>query len=270
MTVFIIVLCALALLLCGGFIFMTAPAHQGKDLDKYKGLRFAHRGYHGNGIPENSITAFKEAKKLDLPVEFDVQFTKDGQVVVFHDGTLDRMCGISGKVKDFTYEELQQFRLKDTEERIPLLTEVLEVLDGTLILLEMKFYDGLRNCHICEETCKIIEGYKGDIIVESFSPFIVEWFKKNRPDIVRGQLATDGASKKEQSAFNRFMSKNLLLNVISRPHFVAYRYDHSFSLGLWICKKLFGALTFGWTPRSKEAMQKAMDEFDGAIGENFI
>ncbi len=249
---------------------MVAPTHQGKHLDKYKNKRFAHRGYHTDTIPENSIAAFKEAKKLDLPVEFDVQFTKDGQVVVFHDSTLDRMCGVSGKVRDFTYEDLQQFRLNDTEEKIPLLSEVLDVLDGTLILLEMKYYDGLTDCRICEETCKIINGYKGDIIIESFSPFIVGWFKKNRPEMIRGQLATDGAGKKDQSWFNRFMSKNLLLNVISRPHFVAYRYDHSFSLGLWVCKNIFKSLTFGWTPRSKAEMDKAMQEFDGAIGENFM
>ena len=149
----IIVLCALALIVCGAFFFMVAPTYQGKHLDKYKNKRFAHRGYHTDTIPENSIAAFKEAKKLDLPVEFDVQFTKDGQVVVFHDSTLDRMCGVIGKVRDFTYEDLQQFRLNDTEEKIPLLSEVLDVLDGTLILLEMKYYDGLTDCRICEETC---------------------------------------------------------------------------------------------------------------------
>jgi len=269
MTEIIIALCALALILGCGLLFMVAPACKRKGLDKYKGTLFAHRGYHTEAIPENSLAAFKEAKKQGLPVEFDVQFTKDDKVVVFHDGTLDRMCGVSGKVRDFTYEELKGFKLKGTEEGIPLLSEVLEALDGTLILLELKYYDGLSDCRICEATCKEIEGYKGDIIVESFSPFIVGWFKKHRPDMVRGQLATDRFDK-GQSAFNRFMSKNLLLNVISRPHFVAYRYDHENPWGLWICRRIFGVLTFGWTPRSKEATQKALAEFDGAIGENFL
>ena len=81
-------------------------------------FRYAHRGLHDNERPENSLAAFQAAADRGLGAELDVHLTKDGQLVVFHDGTLDRVCGRSGKVEKMTAAELMTCRLAGTEMRI--------------------------------------------------------------------------------------------------------------------------------------------------------
>ena len=92
---------------------------------------FAHRGLHnGRGsAPENSLAAFRRAVDAGWGIELDIQLSKDRQVVVFHDASLNRMCGVCGRVRDYTWEELCSFRLGESEERIPLLSEVLALVE---------------------------------------------------------------------------------------------------------------------------------------------
>ena len=96
----------------------------------FSGFYYAHRGLYDNhhGVPENSLPAFRAAVEKGYGVELDVQLSADGQVVVFHDDTLDRICGVHGKVIDYPLSELQQMKLLDTEETLPLFTDVLAVL----------------------------------------------------------------------------------------------------------------------------------------------
>ncbi len=85
------------LLLAGLILFLVAPGKR-RDTGKFERKAFAHRGLHDNpgGIPENSLAAFRRARAHGYGVELDVQLSKDGQVVVFHDDTLDRVCGVWG------------------------------------------------------------------------------------------------------------------------------------------------------------------------------
>ena len=96
------------------------------------GVNHAHRGLHTKDktVPENSLPAFRAAAEAGYGVELDIQLSRDGQVVVFHDDTLDRVCGVHGRVDEFTFEELRGMRLCGTQETIPLLTEVFEVMGG--------------------------------------------------------------------------------------------------------------------------------------------
>ena len=76
----------------------------------FRGFFYAHRGLYDNhhGVPENSLPAFRAAAEKGYGVELDVQLSADGQVVVFHDDTLDRICGVHGKVIDYPLEQLQE------------------------------------------------------------------------------------------------------------------------------------------------------------------
>ena len=95
---------------------------------------YAHRGLHGEeGIPENSMAAFRKAVDAGYGIELDVQVTKDKIPVVFHDFTLQRVCGQEGKVCDYTYEELQKFHLCRSVETIPLFEDVLKLVDGNVV-----------------------------------------------------------------------------------------------------------------------------------------
>ena len=115
---------------------MPRMAHR-PDRQPFLGVYYAHRGLHDNGgdAPENSMRAFEKAVEAGYGIELDVQLSKDRVPVVFHDFTLERVCGIKGKVYDYTYEELQEFRLCRSEERIPRFEDFLEMVGGRVPLI---------------------------------------------------------------------------------------------------------------------------------------
>lgn len=261
--VVLIVLAVIVVVLAILFLWMIKP-NKRRDTSYFKGKSYAHRGLHDDEIPENSLWAFREARKNNYGVELDVQMTKDGQLVVFHDGFLDRMCGVNGNLRDYTFDELQEFRLKNTEERIPLFSDVLETLDGMDLICEIKGDNGIKNYTLCEKTYDMLMTYKGKFCVESFSPFLVGWFKKNHPEIIRGQLSENFMQSTGKSAVNFFMT-HLLVNVVSRPDFVAYNHLHnSFGLKLVRC---FKPLMVCWTAKGPQEQESAWKSYESVIFE---
>ena len=112
-------------------------------------IYYAHRGLHDNEseAPENTLAAFKKAVDQGYGIELDVQLTKDGQVVVAHDFTLKRNCGVNLDIDTLTYEELQRFPIFKSNERIPLFTDVLQVVDGKVpLIVELKYKNGSKIC----------------------------------------------------------------------------------------------------------------------------
>ena len=109
---------------------------------------FAHRGLFdpGEGIPENSMPAFERAVLCGYPIELDVQVTKDNKIVVFHDYTLGRMCGIDLPLETKTYEELQKLSLQNTGEKIPLFSDVLDVYkrQGRYMILKITTFPAAK------------------------------------------------------------------------------------------------------------------------------
>ncbi|MFR3322788.1 MAG: hypothetical protein ACLTSZ_18940 [Lachnospiraceae bacterium] len=102
--------------------------------------------------------------------------------------TLQRVCAAAGKIRDFTLEELKQFRLDGTKEAIPTLAEVLQLVDGQVpLLVEMKCED--LGVHVCEKADGILKNYRGNYVMESFNPFALLWYRRHRPEICRGQLS---------------------------------------------------------------------------------
>ena len=134
--------------------FLIAPgAVTKRQKAPFMGRNFAHRGLHSEdkSVPENSLEAFRLAGRAGYGAELDVRLTKDGQVVVFHDDTLDRMCGVSARVDEKSYDELKLLSLAGTNQRIPLLTEVLETYGGRgPLIVEIKH--GCRDRELCEKT----------------------------------------------------------------------------------------------------------------------
>ena len=175
----------------GASLFLLAPGTSSRrQREPFMGTNVAHRGLHSRdkSVPENSLEAFRLAAEAGYGIELDVQFSKDKQVVVFHDDTLDRVCGVHARVDELTYDELKELRLCGSDQTIPLFTEVLGVIRGrSPIICELK--NGRNNRELCEKTYEIISGYRGDICVESFNPMIVAWFRFHAKDLLRGQLA---------------------------------------------------------------------------------
>lgn len=228
--------------------FAIAPAMGGKEKAKsLMGRNYAHRGLHTEDkqVPENSLPAFAAACEAGYGMELDVQLSKDGEVVVFHDDTLNRVCGVDARVDDLTLAELKELSLCGTKETIPLFTEMLAVVDGREpLIVELK--TGPHNDELCEKTLAILKEYKGEYCVESFDPRIVRWFRMNAPEIVRGQLAMKPERyDASMPAWQRFALGNCLMNFMTRPHFIAYEIgDHPFLVQMEI---LMGAVKVGWT-----------------------
>ncbi|MCR5398552.1 MAG: glycerophosphodiester phosphodiesterase [Lachnospiraceae bacterium] len=253
-------------LLFFGMLYAIAPNHS-RDYSDFKGRMYAHRGLHQPGVPENSMAAFKLAVEGGYGVELDVQFTKDHHIVVFHDANLKRMCGVNKRVRDCTYEELQGYRLQDTDQTIPLFTDVLEVLGETTLICEIKNHNGNRNNRLCRETYEALCRYKGKYCIESFSPFLVGWFRNNHPEVIRGQLSCAMKDEGGLGYVARLALSQLFINCISRPDFIAYRHQDYRQPGFYICSKLYHPLLVAWTARGNEEQNEAWKRFDAVIFE---
>ncbi len=232
----------------GGFVFLIAPGKISKRKKApfmYK--NFAHRGLHkrDKSIPENSLAAFDAAASYGYGMELDVQLSKDGQVVVFHDDTLNRICGVDARVDEKTYDELSKMSLCGTEQTIPLFSEVLKTVRGRgPLIVELK--NGKKNTELCEKTYALLRRYSGEYCIESFNPIIVRWFKRNAPEVVRGQLANPPEGYKgEVNAVAGFVLGNVLLNFLARPQFIAYKIAPK-PFAVKLCEAL-GAMKVCWT-----------------------
>jgi len=250
---FLLLLVALYLL-----FLMTASS---KDAERMNGMLYAHRGYHNMtlGIPENSIAAFRRARAFGYGVEFDIQLTKDNKVVVFHDESLKRMCGIDRNVRDLTYEQLRRYRLLETDQTVPLLEEVLETVGhDTPILCEIKVYGGYTNTVICRVALPLLRAYRSRMVIESFNPFALHWFRKNAPEFVRGQLSCSFRNSKDgPNPVVGFLAENLIFNVIGFPAFLAYRHSDSGNISFALAKKLYRPVTVAWTLHSEKEQRTA-------------
>lgn len=262
MLFFIAILFLLAL-----FLFMIMPSRRLKNkLSKYNDVLIAHRGLYNNekGIPENSLAAFDLAAKNGYAIEFDIRLTKDGEVVVLHDSSLNRMCGIDKKVYELTLKELKEYNLLSTNEKIPTLSEMLETVgESTLLFVEVKA-DDYSPYEIFKRAKTVLDSFEGKYMVQSFDPRILRCYKKHQPEIIRGQLAM-GEYKK---GFLRGALACLLCNFISRPHYVAYVYQNRKNV-FFKLSKMLGAYSQGWTIRTPEELEDAKKHYDIFVFENF-
>ena len=220
-------------------------------------------------IPENSLAAFEEAVSHGYGIELDVQLTADNKLVVFHDNNLKRMCGDPRLVRDLTYEELKEFRLAGTQERIPLLKEALKLIDGRVPLFveikpEGRYFENTRR------TSAMLKKYKGIYCVQSFNPFVLLWFRKYRPEVLRGQLSTDFKKDGDKhQPMLQFLLSDMLFNCFSRPDFISYNHKHSQKPSFRLCTRVFNSLNAAWTIRSNEELEAARKDFEFFIFDSF-
>ena len=231
---------------------------------------YAHRGLHdGNkgDTPENSLLAFEKACRAGYGIELDVQLSRDGVVMVFHDYTLIRMTGKDGKVCEYDAAELKELSLANTEQKIPTFTEVLALVDGRVsLLIELKGED--FDSSLCPKVAEILKDYKGEYCIESFNPLLVRNMRRLMPDVFYGQLYTNVVrDKKKASALNIILTC-MAFNFLARPDFIAYNIEDRRSLPVWLSTKLYKAERFIWTARSREEYDKAHALSEHPIFEN--
>jgi glycerophosphoryl diester phosphodiesterase len=214
----------------------------------------AHRGLHAaaEGRPENSLAAFARCCALGFPAELDVRLTRDGRVVVFHDRPLRRLTGARGRVEERTADELRALRLLGTGEHVPLLEEVLALVDGRVpLLLELK--SGAPAAALERAVLDALDGYRGDVAIQSFKLRTVrELDRREAPHAVghlwhrRGLAATGG-----RVAF-------VGCHVDGAPRRAVQR------------RRASGSVVLAWTVRSPEQAERALRFVDNYIFEGFV
>ena len=225
----------------------------------------AHRGLWNEEITENSLTAYKNAVLNGYPIETDLYTSTDGEIFCFHDTTLKRMTGADGYIYEKTTAELKSLRLKESEQTIPTLKELLEVVDGKVpVLIEIK---DQPDPTIVEKVVEALKDYKGEFAIQSFNPLYINKVRKLAPSFIRGILATNKESHLNcKKPYERYIIKNMALNFLIKPHFVSY-YSGGFPLKK---RKTKNKKVLCWTITDKETHEKVKPYVDNIIFEHFI
>jgi len=187
---------------------------------------FAHRGLHNAamGIPENSWAAFDRAVEAGVGIELDIQITRDGDVVVLHDSTLDRMTGVRGPVNQRGRDEIRKLKLLGTDEGIHTLHDTLIRVRGRVpVLIEAKVPPKQDYAPICFAIRRALEGYRGECAVMSFNHKLVGWFYRHHPKVQRGLVMTEaerGAALSRYDIRRRLKRQHAVRH--AHPMFIAY------------------------------------------------
>ncbi|WP_042274959.1 glycerophosphodiester phosphodiesterase family protein [[Clostridium] dakarense] len=239
-----------------------------KYMDWIKEIPIAHRGLYNEKYPENSIGAFKNAANHKYSIELDIQFTKDKKIVVFHDSNLYRMTKDERNIYDVNYEDIKELRLLNSDEKIPTIEEVLEVVNGKVgILIEIKNSKNIFD--LCEELYNIVKSYDGKYSIQSFNPFVLVWYKNNANHILRGQIAgLSRYSYRNLSWCKKFALKNMILNFKTKPDYIAYSIKGIDKPRITYLRNK-GILIISWTIKNEKDMIYAYKYSDNIIFEGF-
>lgn len=197
--------------------------------------------------------------------ELDVHLLKDGNLAVIHDYELKRTTGAAGVIEDLAVDQLCEYKLEGTDECIPTLSQVLALYDGRApLIVELKSSGG-NTALLCNAVCKELDAYNGPYCVESFDPRCVAWLRRNRPDIIRGQLTENffASPTSKLPWYIKFVLRHQMLNFLTVPDFVAYRFKDRKTFSNILCRKLWKVQGVAWTLQTKE-------EYDTARAEGWI
>ncbi|WP_341988849.1 glycerophosphodiester phosphodiesterase family protein [Azorhizobium sp. AG788] len=233
----------------------------------------AHRGLHdaAAGIIENTASAVDAAVAGGYAIEVDVQLSRDGEAMVFHDFALERLTTGCGKVADLSVAELQALAFKGTADAMMTLPELLARVDGrTLLLVEIKsaFTGDVR---LARRTAELAAAYAGPIALMSFDPEMVAAVAEAAPKVRRGIVAQRRYGDSEWtglSALQRWTMGHLLHWPRSHFQFIAYRVA---DLGAPVLRlaRACGMPVLTWTVRSPQDRARCASGADQMIFETF-
>ncbi len=232
----------------------------------------AHRGLHGGGLIENSLGAAQAAVAANYGIEIDVLMSKDGEVFVFHDDSLDRLTNEKGPLKARNAAELKQIALKGSDEKIPTLKQMLDTVAGKVpLLIELKSeWDGDEMLAI--KVAELLQTYAGPVAAMSFDPAIVDALRKAAPGLPRGIVAEWKYKASEWpglSWFTRFKLAYLLHAFSTKPYFVSYSVNDLPALAPLIARHIIGMKLICWTVRSEQQRKRALWWAEQITFENF-
>ena len=231
----------------------------------FKNRFIAHRGLHKNKIiPENSMLAFKAAIEKNYAIEFDINITKDNQIVVFHDDDLNRLCNKKENIEDVSYDFLKDLNLYESNEKIPLLKELSNEVAGKIpLIIEIKKH---KNIGLLENILlEMLKEYKGEYFICSFEKDILLWLEKNKPKERRGLIFGSLPIKFKKYEKIAFLYKYFK----SKADFISLE-DKLIDSSIYdFCKKKDLDILV-WTIKDKKSFQNIDKKVSAVIFENFI
>ena len=241
----------IVLIIFSFYFYAIQGAKRNENVKLFLGKDIVHRGAFTSEIPENSMKSFEKAIEKDFIIELDILLTKDKEVIVFHDDNLKRLTGVDRNVDEMTIDEITNLKIKDTDENIPTLEEVLKLVNGRVpIIIDVKSGNA-SDIEIVKKANEILKNYNGEYAIQSFNPFVLRWVKNNSPDTVRIQLSSD------------FLGEHMLLNFISKPNIIAYKINSRGNLSLSLLRGTLPIIF--WTVRDENEMNYARENANNII-----
>jgi glycerophosphoryl diester phosphodiesterase len=240
---------------------MRSSRSRQAELAALGAVPFAHRGLHGGGRVENSNGAFRAAAEAGYGIELDVQLSRDGWAMVFHDDRLDRLTNKSGPLAALTASELRSIRLYTSNEVMPTLPEALGIVGSRVpVLIELKA-PGRHVRPLCEAVARALEGYAGPLGVMSFNPEVGAWFARRVPDRLRGLVVSESGKKGLRGRIERPLSLWR-----SRADFLAYDI-RDLPSSFAAAARARGMPVYTWTVRTESDRARAAAHADQIIFE---
>ncbi|WP_299814341.1 glycerophosphodiester phosphodiesterase family protein [uncultured Roseibium sp.] len=246
------------------------------DLQAIFARPIAHRGYHDadNGIIENTPAAIAAAVEKDFAIEVDVQETADGEALVFHDYTLDRLTEGTGKVIEQTARDLVRIHMKTGSNSLWLLQDLFDLVDGKVpLVIEIKSL--LRRDAQGAFVRRVIDqvaAYKGAAAIKTFDPDMLSIARSHNPSVLRGivaDAAEPGPTYGLHGRMDRFILRHILHAPRTRPHFISYGIKDLPKAGPSLLHTLWKLPIMCWTVRTREQREKAAKYADQIVFEGF-
>jgi glycerophosphoryl diester phosphodiesterase len=235
----------------------------------------AHRGLHDRARDriENSRAAAESAIVHGFAIECDVRLSADGEAIVFHDSTLERLTLRRGPLAELTTAQLGSVFLRGSDETIPSLPDLLSVVSGRVpLIVEIKSrFDG--DLRLARRTARILEDYEGPVALKSFDPAVVALLREiapERPRGIVGQAVYAGEWCAGLSAGQRHVLTDLLHYADSLPDFLSWRVGDLYSAAPYLCRAAAGLPVLAWTVRTDEERHHARRHADQMIFEGFV
>jgi glycerophosphoryl diester phosphodiesterase len=213
-------------------------------------------------VPENSLAAATKAIDAGFGIECDVQLSRDGEALVFHDWELDRLTGERGPVADRTAAELETLALTGGDGGIPSLPAFLALVAGRVpLLIEIKAKRQIDPVPLCRAVLRGLDGYVGQVAIMSFDPRVPRWFARRAPHVVRGLVMTEENDRGPIGTLRRHLWLRL-----AQAQFLAYdiRYLPS---RFAATQRQRGLPLLTWTVRSAVLRERAAVYADAPIAE---
>jgi glycerophosphoryl diester phosphodiesterase len=234
----------------------------------------AHRGLHdeANGIIENTASAAKAAIAGNYAIECDVQLTSDGEAVVFHDFTLDRLTSGKGPVAALTAAALAELAMRDSGDRIATLGDWLNLIASrSVAVIEIKS-DFSGDMRLARRAAEVVKGYDGPLALKSFDPRIVKVLREVAPDVPRGIVAMNNYDHHDYvrlSPARKHALANLLHFSETKPDFLSWRVGDLPVAAPFLCRTQLGLPVMAWTVRSEDERATASAHADQMVFEGF-